>query len=234
MPIDDGESSQRFEGIADRARQARLIRDAVESVREIHEIHRPGPQAGDFVGVRRDEIAVILVASRTRWRPTSSKAGSVSIATTRRAISAICSVNHPSPEHRSTTSIPDLMPTLPSTPAGSGHSACHQPALGISVPWKNPLGFSVTGSVGSQLWTRLRVPPPVGPSLKFDYAPALIGTGNAALNAAIYRDASVCSACGDGHGVATGRMDACARRCPPGPAAAAAGPHRWSAQDPWR
>jgi hypothetical protein len=29
-------------------------------------------------------------------------------------------------------------PTLASTPAGSGHNASHQPAVGISVPSKNP------------------------------------------------------------------------------------------------
>ena len=43
-----------------------------------------------------------------------------------------------SPEQRSITSMPGLIPTAASTPAGSGHSASHHPALGISVPWKNP------------------------------------------------------------------------------------------------
>ena len=56
---------------------------------------------------------------------------------------AICRVNQPSPEHRSMTSIPGLTPTALSTPAGSGHSASHHPAVGISVPSKNPAGLLV-------------------------------------------------------------------------------------------
>src|ERR1700746_1751241 len=69
---------------------------------------------------------------------TSSNVGSMSIAATWRAILAICKVNQPSPEHRSITSMPGFRPTLESTPAGSGHNASHQPAVGISVPSKNP------------------------------------------------------------------------------------------------
>src|SRR5690348_13091185 len=62
----------------------------------------------------------------------------MSIAATWRATFAICKVNQPSPEHRSITSMPGFRPTLASTPAGSGHNASHQPAVGISVPSKNP------------------------------------------------------------------------------------------------
>ena len=34
--------------------------------------------------------------------------------------------------------MPGLSPTEARTPAGSGHSASHHPAVGISVPWKKP------------------------------------------------------------------------------------------------
>src|SRR5260221_6432909 len=34
--------------------------------------------------------------------------------------------------------MPDRRPTPASTPAGSGQSASHHPAVGISVPWKKP------------------------------------------------------------------------------------------------
>ena len=64
------------------------------------------------------------------------------VAATYRATFAICNVNQPSPEHRSITSMSDLRPTLASTPAGSGHNASRQPAVGISVPSKNPGGLS--------------------------------------------------------------------------------------------
>src|SRR5882724_9050593 len=62
----------------------------------------------------------------------------MSIAVTCRAILAMCRVNHPSPEHRSTTSMPERIPTAASTAAGSGHSASHHPAEGISVASKKP------------------------------------------------------------------------------------------------
>ena len=57
-------------------------------------------------------------------------------APTRFASFAICNVNQPSPQHRSITFIPELMPTAASTVAGLGHSASHQPAAGISVTFK--------------------------------------------------------------------------------------------------
>src|SRR5580704_8169117 len=62
----------------------------------------------------------------------------MSMAITKWAIFAICNVNQPSPEHRSTTSISDFKPTDVSTPAGSGHRASHQPGSGIPVPSKKP------------------------------------------------------------------------------------------------
>src|SRR5262245_29868925 len=65
------------------------------------------------------------------------------MAITRRAILPICSVNQPSPEHRSTTVMPPATPTAASTLAGSGQSASHHPAVGISVPWKKPGGLDM-------------------------------------------------------------------------------------------
>ncbi len=67
----------------------------------------------------------------------------MSMATTRRAIFAIGSVNQPSPAQRSIASIPGASPTARSTPAGSRHSACHQAASGISVPSKKSGCFSI-------------------------------------------------------------------------------------------
>ena len=67
----------------------------------------------------------------------------MSIATTRPASFAICSVNQPSPQHRSITFMPGRTPTAASTFAGSGHSASHQPAVGISVPSKKPGSLAI-------------------------------------------------------------------------------------------
>ena len=83
----------------------------------------------------------------------------MSIVTTWRAIFVIWSVNQPSPEHRSSTSMPARIPTLASTPPVSGHNASHQPAVGISVPSKNPGGLSVTAAecltlVPNMQWAR--------------------------------------------------------------------------------
>src|SRR5581483_9276673 len=64
----------------------------------------------------------------------------MSIAVTCRATFAIGSVNQPSPQQRSTAALmPGSNPAALSTPAGSGQSASHQLASGISVPTKNPL-----------------------------------------------------------------------------------------------
>src|SRR3954454_11530807 len=62
----------------------------------------------------------------------------MSIAQTVRTRRASGKVNHPSPQQRSTTSMPGLMPTAKSTLAGSGHKASHHPGSGIPVPSKNP------------------------------------------------------------------------------------------------
>src|SRR5215469_7414989 len=67
----------------------------------------------------------------------SRNLGSRSTATTWPAIAVSGAVNQPSPQQRSITSKPRSMPMVASTPAGSGHSTGHQPAVGISVPWKN-------------------------------------------------------------------------------------------------
>src|SRR5262245_43660974 len=75
----------------------------------------------------------------------------MSTAITHLAIRAIGTVNQPSPEHRSMTSRPDLMPTAVSTPAGSGHNASHHPAVGISVPSKNPAGGTLMTVIRSSL-----------------------------------------------------------------------------------
>src|SRR4029077_20829317 len=65
------------------------------------------------------------------------------IAITRRAAFAIGNVNQPSPQHRSTTFVPARRPTARNTSEGSGHSASHQPAAGISVPSKKPGSFAI-------------------------------------------------------------------------------------------
>ena len=52
--------------------------------------------------------------------------------------------------------MPDLIPVAASTPAGSGHSASHQPLFGISVPWKKPgmvlvmLGSAVVSQIAAE------------------------------------------------------------------------------------
>ena len=58
----------------------------------------------------------------------------MSIETTVRATFASCNVNQPSPEQRSTTSIPGFTPTFASIAPGSLKSASHQPGSGIPVP----------------------------------------------------------------------------------------------------
>src|SRR5277367_4161980 len=54
-------------------------------------------------------------------------------------------VNSPSPQHRSTTTMPGRTPISTRTFAGSGHNACHQLASGIVVAGKKPAitGFCV-------------------------------------------------------------------------------------------
>jgi hypothetical protein len=106
------------------------------------QINRLGPQARDIVSIASNKAAIVTPASFKRTRATFSNVGSMSIAATWRATFAICNVNQPSPEHRSITSMQGFRPTLASTPAGSGHNASHQPAVGISVPSKKPLGLS--------------------------------------------------------------------------------------------
>src|SRR5689334_1961465 len=73
------------------------------------------------------------------------------MATTWPAIVASGAVNQPSPQHRSITSRPRSMPMVASTPAGSGHSTGHQPAVGISVPWKKPSGAFMSSCLGRLL-----------------------------------------------------------------------------------
>src|SRR4051812_47468526 len=59
--------------------------------------------------------------SAIRTFAASSSVASMSIAMTLRAILDSGNVNQPSPEHRSTTSMPGVTPTSLSTLAGSGH-----------------------------------------------------------------------------------------------------------------
>src|SRR5437764_8923876 len=77
-----------------------------------------------------------LLASRTR--ALSSNLSSISMAMTSRAILHNCNVNRPSPEHRSTTTMPAEIPTCLITFAGSGHKASQKQGSGIPVPWKKP------------------------------------------------------------------------------------------------
>src|SRR4051812_38868814 len=91
------------------------------------------------------QFAILL--SVKRFRAILSKSWSMSMAITRRAILAIWSVNQPSPEQRSITSMPGFTPTFARTPAGSGHKASHQPAVGISVPSKKPGGLSAIAAI---------------------------------------------------------------------------------------
>src|SRR5205823_6831106 len=51
---------------------------------------------------------------------------------------ASAAVNSPSPQHRSTTTMPGRTPISTRTVTGSGHNACHQSASGIVVAGKKP------------------------------------------------------------------------------------------------
>src|SRR4051812_16607806 len=98
----------------------------------------------------------------------------MSIATIRRAAFAIGNVNQPSPQHRSTTFMPARRPTARNTSEGSGHSASHQPAAGISVPPKTPGRFAIARLLRVLLLRPRAVPAgPEGSKLE----PKLIMTG---------------------------------------------------------
>jgi hypothetical protein len=137
VPVNDGEVSTRLERLAYGGRQPGTIGDTMESVRQEDKIDGPRRESGQLIGVADQEVAVRQAALF------KARAGSTSIATTCRASLAICKVNQSSPEQRSMTSIPGLMPTAVSRPTGSGHSASHHPAAGISVASKNPDGFMI-------------------------------------------------------------------------------------------
>jgi hypothetical protein len=82
----------------------------MESVREEHEVGPVRYKFGYVVGVARHELAVgdaVIVKAMRDW---ARSFWSMSTAVTWLAILAICKVNQPSPEHRSTTFIPGRMP----------------------------------------------------------------------------------------------------------------------------
>ena len=90
------------------------------------------------VGAPADSIVATLLGLNGRPRSLRQTCAAIATEPPQAQCAAVgvgwCSVNHPSPEYRSTTSIPCLTPTA----ARSGHSASHYPAVGMSVPWKNP------------------------------------------------------------------------------------------------
>jgi hypothetical protein len=109
----------------------------MKGMRHKDQINRLGPQARDIVSIASNKAAVghaCFLQAHPRNVP-------MSIAATWRATFAICNVNQPSPEHRSIASMQGFRPTLASTPAGSGHNASHQPAVGHFRPFKEPPRF---------------------------------------------------------------------------------------------
>ena len=80
----------------------------------------------------------------------------MSMAMTLRAILESGNVNQPSPQHRSTTSLPGVTPTSLSTLAGSGHRASHQPGSGnpvvrkiLEAGWSYRGDFNATAAIAS-------------------------------------------------------------------------------------
>src|SRR5208282_5651832 len=83
-------------------------------------------------------LQLVAPAAATRARARASTTGSISIAQTRSATRESGAVNSPSPQHRSTTTIPGCTPISTRTLAGSGHNACHHSASGIVDAGKKP------------------------------------------------------------------------------------------------
>lgn len=138
----------------DGLRKARLVWNDMKGVGEEHVVNRVPYNLCDVVGVGLDKPAIgrtAAFANPTFAAPSS--AASMSMAMTLRAILDNGNVNQPSPEHRSTTSMPGVTPTSLSTLAGSGDSASHQPGSGIPVRSKNPGSWLV---ISSLLLARLR------------------------------------------------------------------------------
>ena len=127
MPVHDGKLASGLERLAPRRGQAQSIRYAMERVGHEHEVHRLRNHLRKLIGVSGNEACVGGTILGGRCRVTSGNCASMSIAITSRASLAICSVNHPSPQHRSTTRMLRLTPTLFNTPAGSGRQ-CLPPA----------------------------------------------------------------------------------------------------------
>src|ERR1043166_5697817 len=168
MPVDDSEAPVWHQRFADSLGRANTIWHAMERVRHEDEVSRPGRKTGKLIGIARAKLAIADAAFFSRVRATSNSTRSMSMATTCRAILAICKVNQPSPEHRSMTPIPRLTPTAISTPAGSGHSTSHQPAVGISVPSKKPGRLLVIAGILSGRLPQnanLLIPPSIGTTL---------------------------------------------------------------------
>src|SRR5450830_435038 len=138
MPIHNCEMSVRHKRRSHGACESCSLRHAMKCVRYEHKISRLRYHLVDIISVSFDKLAIVMPFSTRRTWAKSRKLRSISIEVTCRASLAICNVNQPSPEHRSITSMPDVMPTWARILAGSGHSASHQPAVGISVPLKNP------------------------------------------------------------------------------------------------
>lgn len=136
----------------DRPRKARFVWNAVERIGEKNVVDGVAYCLCDIVGVSLDKRAVRRTPAfgNPHLRHASSSAASISMVMTLRAILESGNVNQPSPEHRSTTSIPGVTPTSLSTLAGSGHSASHHPGSGIPVPSKKPDCLSVTRSTLSE------------------------------------------------------------------------------------
>ena len=138
MPIDDPELPLWFEYRRDGARQAELIGDAVEGVCKKNVIDRLRHDRIDSHRVRHDKLAVVGTR-RSNLFPRLIQHDRVDVD----GVDTICdaasgAVNRPSPQQRSTATMPGSHAHFARTFAGSGHNACHQSASGIVVVGKKP------------------------------------------------------------------------------------------------
>jgi hypothetical protein len=137
MPINDPELPSGFEDCRDGSPQAQLIQDAVEGVCEENVIDRLRHDRSESHGVRQDKMAVGR-SGRSNERLRAIQHGRVDVdgVDDIRDGGERGSVNSPSPQHRSTTTIPGCTPISTRTFAASGHNACHHSASGIVVAGK--------------------------------------------------------------------------------------------------
>jgi hypothetical protein len=93
---------------------------------------------------------LVAPVAATRGRACSTMTGSMSMALTRPEMPARAAQNSPSPQHRSTSTMPGRTPISQRTRLGSGHNTCHQSASGIVVAGKKPpiMRFSRTLRIG--------------------------------------------------------------------------------------